>query len=116
MDAQEMAKYINKEEGLSRVRGNEKLYGKMLQMFLNSKEFDALDESLKTDDLTRSAEIAHGIKGMTGNLSLTLLFETSTQLMNELRSGKKDEATVAAYQDAYGKTRELVEALLSEIG
>ncbi|MDR0426539.1 MAG: Hpt domain-containing protein [Clostridiales bacterium] len=105
--------WINLEEGLGRMRGNETLYKKLLNIFLSSPEFDALEEALNADDTRRAVDVAHGIKGMTGNLSLTALFEGSTKLMNELRAGLADPATVAAYRDILKKTREEVKAYLS---
>lgn len=109
------AKYIDLDAALARIRGNKKLYRRMLGLFLQSTEFDALEESLAQGDLAKAGEYAHSIKGMTGNLTLTAVFELSTQLMNQLRAGTRDEQTIAAYRDALEKTRMYVSEVLPEL-
>ena len=102
------------EAALGRIRGNKVLYNKMLQMFLQGKDFESLEESLAGDDYVRAGEVAHAIKGVTGNLSLTALFEVSTQLMNELRHGDApDEKTLADYRGLLKKTIQCVEDYLA---
>ena len=107
--------YINLEEGLSRIRGNKALYARMLGMFLDNKEAGMLEESLAGGDLAGAGHIAHAIKWMTGNLSLTLLFETSTALMESLHEGKRDEAIISAYRDALEKTIEKAAQLKGQL-
>ena len=106
--------YINLDEALGRVRGNKKLYRRMLGLFLASEEFTALEEHLLQQDYAKAADVAHGIKGMTGNLSLSQLFKTSTHLMDILRQGAPDEQSLADYREAYTNTKSCVEALLQE--
>jgi HPt (histidine-containing phosphotransfer) domain-containing protein len=106
-------KYIDMETGLGRVRGNAAIYKKMLGMFLNSKEFGAFEEALTANDYSKAADVAHAIKGLTGNLALTPLFEESTKLMNQLREGKYDEATLQNYRTALTETRGEVEKVLA---
>lgn len=98
--------YINIDEALSRIRGNKKLYRRMLTLFDNSEEFDKLEALLQEGDYPKAGDVAHAIKGMTGNLSMTALFEASTRLMNELRQSIYDESSIADYRDALKKTRE----------
>ncbi|MDL2327441.1 Hpt domain-containing protein [Ruminococcaceae bacterium OttesenSCG-928-A11] len=105
---QDMKEYIDLDAGLGRVRGNKMIYGKMLGMFTGSGEFDALEAALAAGDWAKVSEVAHGIKGMTGNLGFTKLFDTSTELMVKAREGQPDDALVAAYRDALEKTREYV--------
>ena len=106
-------KYIDMETGLGRVRGNAVIYKKMLGMFLSSKEFAALDEALAAKDYPKAADVAHAIKGLTGNLALTPLFEESTKLMNQLHSGPCDEATLQNYRSILAETRGEVEKILA---
>ncbi len=108
--------YVDVAGGLARIMNNQAIYRKMLGLFLKSPEFDAFEECLAAKDYTKAAEVAHGIKGMTGNLSLPALFEYSTQLMNSLRSGMLEEQTLASYRDALVKTRAEVEKILAEMG
>ncbi|MDR1932645.1 MAG: Hpt domain-containing protein [Spirochaetales bacterium] len=106
-------KYIDAEIGLGRVRGNAVIYKKMLGMFLNSKEFDTFEEALAANDYSKAADVAHAIKGLTGNLALTPLFEESTKLMNQLRDGKYDEETLASYRSALTETRSEVKKFVA---
>ena len=106
---------INLSEGLARVRDNKKLFRRMLGMFLDSEEFAAMDSYLSQKDYAKAADSAHAIKGMTGNLSLTALFTTSTTLMEELRQGIASEATEAAYRAAYAQTRVFVGEIIDEL-
>jgi HPt (histidine-containing phosphotransfer) domain-containing protein len=105
-------KYIDLETGLGRVRGNSVIYKKMLGMFLNSKEFDAFEDALTANDYQKAADVAHAIKGLTGNLALTPLFEESTKLMNHLRAGSYDEAILRNYRTILTETRAEVRKML----
>ena len=109
---QEINKYINVQSGLDRIRGNKKLFVKMLELFMDSKEFDSLDECLQKKDFEQAAKEAHAIKGMTGNLSMTVLFEISTKLMLQLRENIFEESTVNEYYDALKNTRLCVKDLI----
>ncbi|MDL2235180.1 Hpt domain-containing protein [Christensenellaceae bacterium OttesenSCG-928-L17] len=114
MNEQEFAKYIDLETGLGRVRGNKTLYARMLQMFLDSKEFAAFEDAVAAGNLTAAAESIHGIKGMTGNLSLTAVFETSMALMNDLRAGNLDETLLAEYREALTETQRVVREYIAQ--
>ena len=84
---------INVEEGLDRVMGDEELYEMMLGMFIdmindaNIKLEDFDGDNL--DDLIRNV---HTLKGTTGNLSLTPLFEGYQETLGLLRDNKPKEA------------------------
>ena len=108
-----LEQYIDLKSALPRVMGNQTIYQKMLNMFLDSTEFAALEEELEKGDYAKAGDVAHAIKGMTGNLGFVMLFETSTQFMNELRAGTFDPATADAYRDSYTKTKEAAEYLIS---
>jgi HPt (histidine-containing phosphotransfer) domain-containing protein len=112
-DIMDEKKYVDMEAGLARVRGNMVIFKKMLGMFLQSKEFAAFEESLEKKDYPKAAEVAHAIKGLTGNLALTSLFEESTKLMNQLREGTYDEETIRSYRSALTETRTHVEGILA---
>ena len=63
----------NVEEGLQRCVGNEFLYLKLTEKAVRDPAFDDLREAVKNGDLERGFEIAHALKGVTANLSLTPL-------------------------------------------
>lgn len=111
----ETSKYIDVDNALARIRGNKKLYIRMLGLFTQSKEFASLDEMLELEDYENAANVAHAIKGMTGNLSLTKLFETSMELMQQLRQGAPAKETLDAYQNALTETRRCVDEVIAEL-
>lgn len=111
----ENKKYLDLEGGLARVRGNKKIYAKMLNMFLSSGEFDAFEQSIQDGDMAKAADVIHGIKGMTGNLSLTAVFELSAMLMQQLREGNYDAQLLDEYRDALSKTQAIVKETVSQL-
>lgn len=84
-------------------------------MFEASEEFDKFEAALAEGDNPKAGDVAHAIKGMTGNLSMTALFEASTVLMTELRDNICNDQHIAAYRDALQKTRARVETLKAEL-
>lgn len=102
-------KYLDLESGLERVRGNKKLFRRMLDLFLKSAEFASLEEAIAADDHQKAEASAHSIKGVAGNLSLTLLFETSAKLMEEYRKGAPQMETIAEYREVLKDTIACVE-------
>jgi len=109
------AAYVDVEGGLSRVRGNKTLYRRMLQLFLDSKEFGEMEERFAAENFKALAETAHGIKGMTGNLALPKLFEISTKLMDELRADSFDIKTYEQYLEILADTRKYVEIEMQKL-
>lgn len=84
---------VDVDDGLKRLMGNEKLYKKLLGSFvkmigsqtLNAEDFDKPDH-------TSEIEKAHSIKGTAGNLSLTPIYESYTEILNLLRNNRPEEA------------------------
>ena len=87
---------VDVDEGLDRVMGDESLYEMMLGMFL-----DALNESpigldeFDNADLDPLIRKVHALKGTSGNLSLTPLFESYVEVLGLLRDNKPKEAKAA---------------------
>lgn len=108
-------RYVDLESGLSRVRGNKKLFHRMLGLFVNSEEFGKLEEAVSAGDLKAAGDVAHAIKGMSGNLSLTLMFELSAELMNQYRQGNDDRALLDRYRQALEDTLSQVKQLMEEL-
>ena len=112
---EDLKKYIDIDTALARVRGNKAIYKKMLGLFLQSNSFAELEDIISKKDYPKASEIAHGIKGMTGNLGMTIVFDESAKLMVQMRSGAPDEETLKIYREALIKTREYVEKLVVEL-
>ena len=83
---------VNTEEGLKRLNGNQSFYERILRSVPKMFEKDPVDPEFPVDDYGDIIEKTHAIKGATGNLSLTPLYEAYTQIVNLLREGKPEEA------------------------
>ena len=111
-----LKKYIDIDTALSRVRGNKTIYKKMLGLFLQSTLFTEFENTLSQKDYTKASEVAHGIKGMVGNLGMDVLFEESTKLMVHMRTGAMpDEQNLKDYRDALTKTRDYTEQVIEQL-
>ena len=76
----------NVDEGLGRCMGNEALYLKLVSTIPNEEKFSKLMESLEVNDLDSAFENAHALKGVTGNLALTPLYDPLVEVTELLRS------------------------------
>lgn len=96
--------HVDVEGGLRRIGGSKPLYIRLLNMFATSAEFSRFEETLAANDLPAAGDVAHAIKGMSGNLSVNTVFEITTRLCEELRAGQRDEALLAEYEAARAQT------------
>ncbi len=76
----------NVDEGLGRCMGNEALYLKLVSTIPNEEKCRKLMESLEANDLDSAFENAHALKGVTGNLALTPLYDPLVEITELLRS------------------------------
>lgn len=83
---------VDVDDGMKRLMGNEKLYTRLLGVFVKTMNANAVDPDFDTADCTETIEKVHTIKGTAGNLSLTPIYESYTEALNLLRSGKAEEA------------------------
>ncbi len=84
---------VNVDEGLERVLDDEALYETMLGMFIDRVEGNPIKtEDFDEDNLDELIEKVHALKGLTGNLAMTPLFEGYLHALELLRTGKAGEA------------------------
>lgn len=76
----------NVDEGVGRCMGNEALYLKLVTTIPTEKRFASLREQLEANNLDGAFESAHALKGVTGNLSLTPLYNPLVEITEHLRS------------------------------
>jgi HPt (histidine-containing phosphotransfer) domain-containing protein len=107
--------YIDIESGLRRVAGSAKIYAKILNSFLVTEEFDKLATNLAAGDIEASAATVHGIKGMSGNLSLTKLYNETVSFEVKLKQGVYEPAEKDALDAVAAKTREYLKIMLDAI-
>lgn len=89
--------------GLRRFSGNAELYEKFLRMFICDKSFEQLEGAVKERDMDAAFSYAHTLKGVTGNLSLNVLYDSLVPLVEDLRSnnGKNARALLENVRENY---------------
>lgn len=78
--------------GVKRINGNEKLYTKLLGSFIKSINTYRVEADFDGNDYGDIIEKTHAIKGVSGNLSITPVYESYTKIVDLLRAGKPEEA------------------------
>lgn len=74
------------EDGLKRCMNNEAFYLMLVNKAIQDDSYDRLKEAVDTGDLEKGFEIAHALKGVTGNLSLTPIQKPVTEITELLRN------------------------------
>ena len=81
------------DEGLDRVMGDASLYEMMLGMFVDSVRNNPVSPAdFDGGDVDALIKAVHTLKGVTGNLAITPLFDGYTQTLVLLRAGQVKEA------------------------
>ena len=88
----------NVEEALGRCFNNEAFYLRLVGMELADRNFDRLRDAVAAGDARAAFEAAHALKGATGNLSLTPIYNPISALTERLR-GQSEIGDVAALMD-----------------
>lgn len=84
----------NVNEALERLCNDEELYIELLTDLLDDfKEYE-VKEPLMSDDIPTATLNAHSLKGVTGNLGLTPLFEQYKKINDFLKEQNVDEAEI----------------------
>lgn len=106
------------EDVLGRLM-TEKLVKKFLYKFADAKDMEELKTSLEAKDYNTAFRMAHNLKGVCANLSITRLGASSSELCEELRDGNysdKVEPLLAAVLADYEATLEAIKKLQAEEG
>ena len=83
---------IDVESALGRFMGNEMLLERFMKKFLEDSNFENLRKALAAKDLDAAISASHTLKGLCGNLSMTVLFDLITKQVAVLRAGRLEEA------------------------
>lgn len=86
---------------MERFIGDEELYCTCFNTFLNDLSFQGIGESLNAKNYEQAFEYAHALKGVSGNLGLTPLYNNVSELVEKLRA--KDYTNLEPYYDAIMK-------------
>lgn len=76
----------NVDEGLERCMNNEQFYFMLIQKSLMGDSFEKLKQTVESGDLKQGFELAHSLKGVFGNLAITPIFDTVSELTELLRA------------------------------
>ncbi len=66
----------NVDEALKRCMNNEGFYLRLVKKAMQDPYCDQLKEAIEAKDFDRAFELAHALKGVAGNLSLTPLYKS----------------------------------------
>ncbi len=84
---------VNVNEGLERVMDDEPLYETMLGMFLDKVNSNPIElQDFDAENLDELIGRVHILKGLTGNLAITPLFDGYMQVLDLLRTNRAGEA------------------------
>jgi CheY-like chemotaxis protein len=104
---------INVDEGLDRVKGNTKLYLKLLHR-LHASYMDFANEfeaACQSDDWEGAARMAHSLKGVSGNIGAMSLHEACKNLELQAKSQTLDSAVMAAARSELRRVIRAIETL-----
>lgn len=83
---------VDVDDGLKRVMGKEKLYTKLLGTFARTIDGQAVRPDFDDSELEETIEKVHSIKGTSGNLSISPVYDAYTKILGWLRNGQIEEA------------------------
>ncbi len=83
---------VDVDGGLKRINGNEKLYTKLLGSFVKGVKTYDVQADFDDADCNEMIEKTHAIKGTSGNLSITPVYEAYTKIVDLLRKGNIEDA------------------------
>ncbi len=109
-----LANGIDYEAGVARFMGREKVYEALLMEFLNDESYDKLKKALNDKDCKAAFDVAHTLKGVCGSLAMTELERVVSEVTEQLRAGRIDNAALlmGEVDEKYKK----VHSFLSNIG
>ncbi|MBR3334925.1 MAG: Hpt domain-containing protein [Clostridia bacterium] len=99
------------DDGLRRCMNNEGFYLRLVEKAAADPSFDKLKEAVESGDLGRGFELAHTLKGVAANLSLTPV-ETPVREITELLRNHT-ETDYGPYLERIGEAWQKLKALLA---
>jgi polar amino acid transport system substrate-binding protein len=103
------------DAGLSRVAGNRALFRDLLLKFAEKQPriMEDLQSAISGQDLIKAAEIAHKIKGMSGNMGAMAVYKTAHELESILKSNQINEIDDALnrFSDEYIIARDSIASM-----
>ena len=81
------------DEGLRRCLNDESFYLSLVSSVIPDKRLNELKETIENGNLEAAFEIAHSLKGMYGNISITPIYEPVCEITELLRSKTETDYT-----------------------
>ncbi|MBQ3841644.1 MAG: Hpt domain-containing protein [Ruminiclostridium sp.] len=98
----------NVDEGISRCLDDEEFYIDLVKSVIPDERIDELEKCIANKDFDKAFEVAHALKGMYGNISITPIYEPVSEITELLRE-RKDTDYSAYLEQAKEQKRKLVE-------
>lgn len=86
------------ETTIARFMNSEQSYLRFLEMFFADDSFSKLGEALEAGDLKAAFEAAHTLKGVSGNMGLTPLYDSVCAIVAPLRIKAESADYASLYQ------------------
>lgn len=83
---------VNTDEGIERMNGNASLYERMLVKFMDMMKNSSIQPDFDCNNYAEITEVAHAIKGASGNLSVTPVYEAYSEIVRLLRANQPEQA------------------------
>ena len=101
---------IDAADALDRMMGSEALLVRFLGRFLEDATYQTLRQAVEGADWDKALAASHTLKGMSGNLSMTVLYGLFTRQVALLRAGQSREAAalMPAIEAAYGRAADAI--------
>lgn len=99
-------------DGLRRCVNKEDFYLRMVDMVLRDRNFDRLAMAVASKDAKEAFEACHALKGVTGNVALTPIYEPVCALTEQLRGATELGDISALYNqimDAFAALKQMAE-------
>lgn len=101
---------IDIDDALARFSGNNELLEKYLSKFTEDPVYYSIVAEMNEKNWAAAEDSVHSFKGITGSLAITSLFNTTSELLEQLRS-KNYELSLPLYEKLkveYQKTAEII--------
>lgn len=82
---------VNTDEAIARMNHNVSLYERMLIKFLDMLKSSADRLNFENNSIPDIIEAAHAIKGTSGNLSVTPIYEAYSEIVRLLREDQPEQ-------------------------
>jgi len=105
---------IDVNDALSRFSGSNELFEKYINKFIGEKSYTDLVFSMEKKDYTAAENAVHSLKGVTGSLGMTSLFQSSCALLAAFRD-KKEEQYVPLFDEIEVKYAEITAVIRNSI-